>query len=108
MSPLRSIIRGALGKSPVAHRSSETQSAIIPYLRFYPDGMLMMSDKPPPAPRFLVRQGSKGWMVYDRERKAPALVGTNPAVNLTKEQADQIELRLAAEWARKQITARAH
>ncbi|WP_245286966.1 hypothetical protein [Bradyrhizobium sp. Tv2a-2] len=57
----------------------------------------MMSDNSPPAPRFLVRQGSKGWMVCDRERKAPALVGTNPAVNLTREQANQIELRLAAD-----------
>ena len=54
-----------------------------------------MSDKAPPAPRFLVRQGSKGWMVYDRERKAPALVGTDPAVNLTKQQADQIKLTLS-------------
>ena len=44
------------------------------------------------TPRFLVRQGSKGWMVYDRQRKGPAMVGTDPAVNLTKEQADQIEL----------------
>jgi hypothetical protein len=68
----------------------------------------MMSDKTPPAPRFFLLQGSKGRMVYDRERKAPALVGTNPAVNLTKEQADQIELRLAAEWGHKQIAARAH
>jgi hypothetical protein len=57
----------------------------------------MMSDKASPASRFLVRQGSKGWMVYDRARKAPAMVGTNPAVNLTKEQADQIGRRLAAD-----------
>jgi hypothetical protein len=84
----------------------ETQSAVIPYLSLYPDGMSMMSDNAPPLPRFLVRQGSKGWMVYDRDRKAPAMVGTNPAINLTKEQANQIELRLAAEWSRKQASAR--
>ena len=66
-----------------------------------------MSDKASTQPRFLVRQGCKGWMVYDRQRKGPALVGTNPAVNLTKEQADQIEQRLAAEWGRKQTIARA-
>jgi hypothetical protein len=51
----------------------------------------MMNDKLLPAPRFLVRQGSKGWMVYDRGRRIPAMVGTAPAVNLTKGQADQIE-----------------
>jgi hypothetical protein len=48
--------------------------------------------------RFLVRQGYKGWMVYDRERKGPALIGTNPATDLTKEDADKIERRLRAEW----------
>ncbi len=50
--------------------------------------------------RFLVRQGSKGWMVYDRERKGPALVGTNPAANLTKEEAERIWRLLAASGPR--------
>jgi len=36
-------------------------------------------------------------MVYDRQRKAPAMVGTRPVVNLTKEQADEIERKLTAE-----------
>jgi hypothetical protein len=40
-------------------------------------------------PRFLVREGFKGWMVYDRKRKGPALVGIYPAINLTKEQAER-------------------
>jgi hypothetical protein len=35
-------------------------------------------------------------MVYDRQRKAPAMVGTTPAVNLTKEQANKIERELTA------------
>jgi hypothetical protein len=56
-----------------------------------------MSDKTPSAPRFLVRQGCKGWMVYDRQQKGPALVGTNLAANLTKERADQIERMLTTE-----------
>jgi hypothetical protein len=55
-------------------------------------------DKASPLSRFLVRQGAKGWMVYDRQRKGPAMVGTSPAVNLTKEQADRIERMLMAEW----------
>ena len=63
-----------------------------------------MPDKPSPPSRFLVRQGSKGWMVYDRQRKAPAMVGTRPVVNLTKEQADEIERRLTAESQGKHST----
>ena len=50
----------------------------------------------PTTRRFFVRQGSKGWIVYDRERKGPAMVGTNPAINLTKEKAVQIEQTLVA------------
>ena len=35
-------------------------------------------------------------MVYDRERKGPALVGTDPAANLTKDQAEHIQRMLTA------------
>lgn len=60
-------------------------------------GSSAMNENAFPSPRrFLVRQGSKGWMVYDRERKGPAMLGTNPAVNLTKEKAVQIEWVLVA------------
>lgn len=51
-------------------------------------------DKGAPASRFLVRQGSKGWIVYDRQRKGPAMIGISLAVNLTKEQAERIERTL--------------
>jgi len=34
-------------------------------------------------------------MVYDRQRKGPALIRTNPAINLTKEKAEQILQSLA-------------
>lgn len=55
-------------------------------------------DNASPPSRFLVRQGGKGWMVYDRQRKGPAVVGTSLAVNLTKEQANRIEQMLRAAW----------
>ena len=61
-----------------------------------------MADKEPAAPRFMVRQGNGGWMVYDRQQKGPALIGTDLAVNLTKEQASHIQWKLTAEWNRKQ------
>jgi hypothetical protein len=40
-------------------------------------------------------------MVYDRERKGPAIVGTNPAVKLTKEEALRIEQKLVAKESKK-------
>ena len=60
------------------------------------------TDKPAPTntSRFIVRQSWKGWMVYDRERKGPALVGTNWAVDLTQEQAERTARLLAAGEAR--------
>ena len=61
-----------------------------------------MADKEPAAPRFVTRQGNKGWMVYDRQRKGPALLGTDLAVNLTREQASHIQQALTAESKRKQ------
>lgn len=39
-------------------------------------------------------------MVYDRQRKAPAMIGTRPVVNLTKQKAEEIERRLTAESER--------
>ncbi|MGY4623246.1 hypothetical protein ACVWY3_001002 [Bradyrhizobium sp. USDA 4486] len=48
----------------------------------------MVSEREARASRFVVRMGGKGWMVYDRERKGPALIGTQWAANLTKEQAE--------------------
>lgn len=54
-------------------------------------------DNASPPSRFLVRQGSKGWMVYDRQRRGPAMIGTGLAVNLTKEQAEHIERTLMDE-----------
>ena len=39
-------------------------------------------------------------MVYDRQRKGPALVGTEPAVDLTEEEANRIKLALVAEGKR--------
>ena len=49
----------------------------------------MVSENALPARRFLIRMGGLGWMVYDRERKGPALIGTDIAANLTKEQAER-------------------
>lgn len=58
---------------------------------------MTVSDKAPSPSRFLVRQGARGWMVYDRQRKGPALIGISWAVNLTKEKADDLERRLRDE-----------
>lgn len=49
---------------------------------------------PQDAAGFLVRQGSTGWMVYDRERTGPAVIGIDLAANLTKEQAETSATRV--------------
>ena len=42
--------------------------------------------------RYLVRMGSKGWMVWDRHARAPArLEGGRPVIGLTEEQAREIK-----------------
>lgn len=46
--------------------------------------------------RFFVRMGSKGWMVYDRDRKGPAVIGTDLAENLTKEHAERVQRMLVS------------
>jgi hypothetical protein len=43
----------------------------------------------------LVREGCKGRMVYDHQRKGPAMVGTNPVVNLMRERANHIAQSLS-------------
>jgi hypothetical protein len=55
-----------------------------------------MREEASAPPRFVVRQESKGWMVYDRQRKGPALIDLRPAINLTREQADRINRELTA------------
>ena len=65
---------------------------------------LIMGEKAFSPSRFLVRQGGKGWMVYDRQRKGPAMLGTSLAANLMKEQADNIKLLLMAQLEGKHST----
>ncbi|QOZ36560.1 hypothetical protein XH92_37340 [Bradyrhizobium sp. CCBAU 53421] len=51
----------------------------------------MSHDLPPQQSRFVVRMGTTGWMVYDRERKGPALLKDHSlAEKLSKEQAERI------------------
>jgi hypothetical protein len=49
----------------------------------------MQGDGASSQSRFLIRMGGLGWMVYDRERRGPALIGTELAANLTREQAER-------------------
>jgi len=56
--------------------------------------LIIGGEKASSPSRFLVRQGGNGWMVYDRQRKGPAMLGISLATNLMKEQADNIKLLL--------------
>lgn len=55
-----------------------------------------MANGPESQNRFFIRMGGKGWMVYDRERKGPAMMGTDLAENLTKEHAERIQRLLVS------------
>ena len=65
---------------------------------------LIMREQPSAPSRFLVRLGGSGWMVYDRQRKGPAMLGISLATNLMKEQADNIKLLLMAQLEGKHST----
>lgn len=58
-----------------------------------------MTDRTLSQNRFFIRMGGKGWMVYDRERKGPAAIGTDLAENLTREHAEQLQLMLTSTGA---------
>jgi hypothetical protein len=47
-----------------------------------------------PPPRFTVRRGAVGWMVWDREAKGPAKIDGRQAAGLSKEQAEEIKAEL--------------
>ncbi|OSI79090.1 hypothetical protein BSZ21_01770 [Bradyrhizobium canariense] len=59
-------------------------------------GALIVNDHVPSQSRFGIRAGGKGWMVYDRERKGPALIRAEVgfAANLTREQAERVHRTL--------------
>jgi hypothetical protein len=52
-----------------------------------------MTDEPS-LPRFLVRQGTRGFMVWDRDRKGPAMFDGYLAIGLSEWQANQIKEQL--------------
>ncbi|MDA9474849.1 hypothetical protein XI03_10135 [Bradyrhizobium sp. CCBAU 65884] len=57
--------------------------------------ILLSLELPPQQPRFLVRMGTTGWMVYDRERKGPALLRDHTlAEKLSQDRAEQMRQAL--------------
>jgi hypothetical protein len=57
-----------------------------------------MSDRPPRA-RFMVRRGTRGYMIWDREQRGPAKIGGQLQVGLGKEQAETIRNSLELFYA---------
>ena len=52
-------------------------------------------------PRFCVRQGStKGLMVWDREKRRPAMFNGHAAIGLTEWQANEIKTQLTRFYAK--------
>jgi hypothetical protein len=44
-----------------------------------------------PLARYLVRKGTRDWMVWDREAKAPAMLRGRLAIRLSEERAREIK-----------------
>jgi hypothetical protein len=55
-----------------------------------------MTDHPPDLPRYLIRIGLRGWMVWDRHSKGPAKFQGRRAIVLTEERAREIKEELTA------------
>jgi hypothetical protein len=53
-----------------------------------------MSGKPNPDRSMIRRGASPGFMVWDRERKGPAMFNGKPAIGLTEAQAVEIKIEL--------------
>ena len=54
----------------------------------------MTADNPSYVERYLVRKGTRGWMVWDRQQRGPAQTGGRLEIGLTEEQAREIKDRL--------------
>jgi len=53
----------------------------------------------PSLPRFMIRQGNRGLMVWDRQRKGPAMYNGHLAIGLTELQANEIKVQLSRYYA---------
>lgn len=61
-------------------------------------GHVVLTDETGSQSRFLIRMGGIGWMVYDRERRGPAVIGTELAARLTRDQAERLLHQLLVQW----------
>jgi len=61
-------------------------------------GHVVLTDETRSQSRFLIRMGGIGWMVYDRERRGPAVIGTEVAARLTRDQAERLLHQLLIQW----------
>jgi hypothetical protein len=52
-----------------------------------------------PLPRFMVRRGSRGYMVWDRVLRGPAQINGRLLIGLAKEEADEIRDQLQRYFA---------
>jgi hypothetical protein len=64
----------------------------------------MTANDPPVVERYLVRSGSRDWMVWDRQKRGPAGFRGHLEIGLTEERAREVQDQLTkADIARDQI-----
>jgi hypothetical protein len=55
-----------------------------------------MTELTPDLPCYVITVGTRGWMVWDRQSKAPVKFLGSPAIGLTEERAREIREELLA------------
>ena len=61
----------------------------------------MTEQHAPYVARYLVRKGTVGWMVWDRQARAPATPKGRPLIGMTEEQAREAKKRIDEEVDRR-------
>jgi hypothetical protein len=61
----------------------------------------MTESDPSYVERYLVRKGSRGWMVWDRQKRGPAEFGGRLEIGLTEEQAREAKDQLTKAYIAK-------
>jgi hypothetical protein len=95
---LLALLESKLDRMLIARKLKRTVKAInTRKVKLKPQGRALTDE--PSLPRFMIRQGAKGLMVWDRQRKGPAMYNGQQAIGLTEYQANEIKLQLSRFYA---------
>jgi hypothetical protein len=95
---LLALIESKVERALIARKFKRTVKAInMRKVKLEQQGRTLTDE--PSLPRFMIRQGAKGHMVWDRQRKGPAMYNGHVAIGLTELQANEIKVQLTRYYA---------